>query len=163
MKKFRPAKDRIFIYTVVLYLVGLVFGVFLIRGEKLPPTSGRNFLEIFAANYWYVFLIWILGFSLTGLLFTSVLIFFRGFLFGALISLLLPDSFRQFTFMLLLEIVLFLPAFLLVSYFSLALSLRSLFNLFSYQNLNLRVYLNIMIIATIIIIIYSIIIVVYRV
>jgi hypothetical protein len=80
-----------------------------------------------------------------------------------LLTVLFPDAFRQLVFLTLLEVVLFLPAFLLVSYFSLALSLRSFINLFSYQNLNLKVYFNIMIIATIIIVIYSIIIVVYQV
>ncbi|HHX80952.1 MAG TPA: hypothetical protein GX692_07810 [Acholeplasmataceae bacterium] len=163
MKKFRLAKDRIFIYTISLYFAGLVFGIFLIRGVSLPHSSNRNFLEVFAANYWYIFLIWLMGFSLIGLIFSSLIIFFRGFLFGALLAVLFPDAFRQLVFLLLLEIVLFLPAFLLVSYFSLALSLRSFMNLFSYQNLNLKVYFNIMIIATIIIVIYSIIIIVYQV
>lgn len=163
MKKLRLAKDRVFIYSICLYLVGLVFGIFLIRGQKLPQSTSRNFLEVFAANYWYIFLIWLMGFSVTGLFFTSLLIFFRGFLFGALLTVLFPDAFRQLVFLTLLEVVLFLPAFLLVSYFSLALSLRSFINLFSYQNLNLKVYFNIMIIVTIIIVIYSIIIVVYQV
>ncbi len=163
MNKFRPAKDRIFIYITSLYLVGLIFGLFIFPDQKYTPETGKNFLEVFTTNYWYIFLIWILGFSLTGLLFTSLIIFFRGFLFGALLTLFFPEEIKHLLFLLLLELVLFLPAFLLVCYFSLGLSLRSLTNLFSYQNLNFKIYLNIILITTIIIIIYSIIIVTYQV
>ena len=159
MKRNRPG-NRILAYTVVLYLVGLAFGMVLLRNQQLPPGSRRNFLEVFAANYWHIFLIWLLGFSLTGLLFTSVLIFFRGFLFGALMALLISFNLQRLFFLLLLETALFLPAFFPVSCFSLALSMRSFLSLFSYQNFNLKFYLNIMIIATIFIVIYSIIIVI---
>jgi uncharacterized membrane protein SpoIIM required for sporulation len=157
MKGFRPEK-RVFVFVSAVYLAGTAFGMFLMRKQEVPQAAGGNFLGVFCTNYWHVFLIWILGFSLAGLLFSTILVFFRGFLFGALLSILFPGDLNRLFFLLLMEIALFLPAFFLVSSHSLELSLKALFSLFSHQNYDLKTYLNIMLIATAFIAVYSIII-----
>lgn len=159
MKKSGLAKDRLFIYICSLYAIGIIFGIILIGREQITVKPGANFISVFASNYWYLFLMWLFGFSVIGLIFNSLIIFFRGFLFGAILSIMFPTSLKHLVFLLLLEIILFLPAFFILSYVSLTYSRH----FWGEKCVNPKIYLNIFLIITIIIIIYSIIIVVYQV
>jgi hypothetical protein len=161
MRRSGLAKDRLFIYICSLYVTGMIFGIILLAGERVTVNSGQNFIAVFAANYWYLFLMWLFGFSVVGIFFNSLIIFFRGFLFGALSAILFPASLKHLVFLLLLEVLLFLPSFITLSYASLTFSLNLWGN--RQQKMNSNFYLNIFLIVTIIIIIYSIIIAVYQV
>lgn len=156
----RLSRDRLFIYISTLYLVGLVFGIIMLARVRLTLNPGEKFIKVFTANYWYLFLMWIFGFSILGLFFNTMIIFFRGFLFGACLSLLFFSSFKYLVFLTVLEFLLFIPVFFTLAYFSLTFSRYSSTSSF---NLNRRYYLGVFLIVTIIIIIYSVIIVLYKV
>ena len=165
MSKYKLTKDRLFIYICCLYLVGIFFGIFLFRkvNYELNLTEA-NFFKMFCANYWYLFLMWLFGFSAIGLVFNSFIIFFRGFLLGTLISVLVRLSFKDMAIILALEIIVFIPVFFMLSYFSLNVARRQLYNFFSPipSKINNKLYVNIMILVTIAIAIYCVIIVIYR-
>ncbi len=156
----RLSRDRLFIYISTLYLVGLVFGIIMLARVRLTLNPGEKFIKVFTANYWYLFLMWIFGFSILGLFFNTMIIFFRGFLFGACLSLLFFSSFKYLVFLTVLEFLLFIPVFFTLAYFSLTFSRYSSTSSFHF---NRRYYLGVFLIVTIIIIIYSVIIVLYKV
>ncbi|MCK9537401.1 MAG: stage II sporulation protein M [Bacilli bacterium] len=164
MSKYKLTKDRLFVYICCLYLVGIFFGIFLFRKNNYELNFAEsNFFKMFCANYWYLFLMWLFGFSAIGLFFNSFIIFFRGFLLGALITVLVRLNLKETAIMLALEIIVFIPVFFTLSYFSLTAARRQLYNFFSPlpSKLNNKVYLNIMILVTIAIVIYCLIIVIY--
>ena len=80
MGKYKLSKNRLFIYICTLYLIALFFGLFFMKPNNyLLSTIKPNFLKVFCANYWYIFLMWLFGFSIIGSLFITLIIFFRGF------------------------------------------------------------------------------------
>lgn len=163
MGKYKLSKNRLFIYICTLYLIALFFGLFFMKPNNyLLSTIKPNFLKVFCANYWYIFLMWLFGFSIIGSLFITLIIFFRGFIFGLLLRLLIKNSLKKLFLILTIELILFIPSFFSLAYFSLGLSWNLLKNLLtnSNQRINTNRYLNIMIIETIVIVVYSLIIII---
>lgn len=163
MGKYKLFKDRLFIYICFLYLTGIIFGLFLFRKGAYEPNLGESsFFRTFCANYWYIFLMWLFGYSLAGLIFNSVIIFFRGFLFGFLLAVLIRISLKKLITILAVELIVFIPGFFLLGYFSLLSSRGQFYNMFSRipAKINNKFYINIMLIVTAIIIIYSLIIII---
>src|SRR5690554_5290034 len=96
MSKYKLIKNRLFVYICCLYSIGIIFGVFVFRNNDYHlDLTEANFFKVFFANYWYLFLMWLFGFSAIGLFFNSIIIFFRGFLFGVLLTVLIRLSFRD--------------------------------------------------------------------
>lgn len=163
MGKYKLTKNRLFIYICTLYLIALFFGLFFIKTINYQSSTLKpNFIKVFCANYWYIFLMWLFGFSIIGSLFITLIIFFRGFIFGILLKFLITNSLKKLFLILAIEVILFIPSFFTLAYFSLGLSWNLMKNLLtnSNQQINTNRYLNIMIIETIIIVIYSLIIII---
>lgn len=158
--KYALVHNRLFLYILGLYLAGFLFGAVLLRGAGITPTAGNNFLSVFCTNYWYFFLIWIFGYSVIGLFFTSLIVFFRGFLFGALMALLIGYDFGRAGLMILTELFLMIPVLFLLSYVSLAFSYSQLLALFQgwQPGVSLKFYNNVMLLTSAVVLIYSIII-----
>ncbi|NLM32369.1 MAG: hypothetical protein GX204_06480, partial [Acholeplasmataceae bacterium] len=73
-------------------------------------------------------------------------------------------SFKDLAVLTALEIIVFIPAFFTLGYFSLASARRQFYNLFApfTGTLDNKIYLNVMIVVTVLIVIYSLVIVIYR-
>jgi len=69
-------------------------------------------------------LMWILGFSITGVVFNFFIIFFRGFLYGNLIVHLIKINFGYLLIISLIEIIVFIPFFIMLAYKSIILSIK---------------------------------------
>ncbi|HHZ18378.1 MAG TPA: hypothetical protein GX390_03730 [Acholeplasmataceae bacterium] len=164
MGKYKLGKDRLFVYICSLYASGVLFGVFMFKGPGALEFGEAQFIPVFFANYWYIFLMWIFGFSAIGLFFNSLIVFFRGFLFGALLTVLVKTGFRDLLVMTALELIIFIPAFFTLGYCSLASARRQFYNMFASIPLNAggRGYLNVMIAVTVLIALYALVIVIYR-
>lgn len=151
---------------MTLYLVGLLFGLFI---QKHPIVTNAHqtkqpikvFFNIFCLHYWYIFIIWLMGLCSIGFLIDVLITFFRGLIFGVLIATLIKTSFKLFIIMIILEGVIFLPAFIYLLYLSFILSLSNFLNLFSnkriYLQFDMKNYINSMLFITTILAIYSII------
>lgn len=152
-------QNRMLVYVFSLYVVGLLFGLFLMRGKTYQLTfSSTSFISVFCSNYWYIFLLWLFGFSFVGLFFSSIIVFFRGFLFGTMVTILITNNTNQLGLLTILEILIFVPTFITLSYYSLSLSWNQLVLMFQNHSktMNLKYYSNLMIIVTILIVFYSI-------
>lgn len=140
---------------ITVYLVGIVSALFLI---KPTTTVINNFdasfwgvIKTFCLNYWYFFIMWALGLSLLGFIINIFIIYFRGFIYGILVVTLIKTNFKYLIAITLLEIILFIPIFFAVSYFSIMISFKYSQN----KNINLINYQKINLLAIIIILIYS--------
>lgn len=157
MQKNKLFKNRLFIYICTLYFIGLIFGIILIKSKYLINYTHKNFLTIFFSNFWYIFLIWIFGFTMISHFFTTIIVFFRGFLFGFLIKILLFDNFKRLLYLLLLEIVIAIPILFIVAYISILISNQQFKILIkNYSNtINYNKYINFMFVVIIGILVYS--------
>ena len=160
MPKHKLLQNRTFVFLLCLYVVGFIFGLFINTGSYIYDDSNKNFWTIFFANYWYIFLIWALGFSFIGFISTTIIVFFRAFVFGILTKLLIINDFRSFIIILILEIIIFFPALSIISLFSFKMSKEG-FKIF-YGDYNdsmfVKNYINLMLIITVVIAVYSLII-----
>ena len=149
MQKHKLLKNRLFVYLLSLYIVGIVFGIFINLGKFSLLNKDKNYFIIFFSNYWYIFLIWIFGFTFLGYIVDSLIVFFRAFVFGILIRALILNEFRSFIILFVLEILIFFPTLMLISYSSLMMSKENLKMTFrnhsSYYNINK--YINLMLIT----------------
>ena len=158
MNRQNLLKNRLLVYLISLYTIGLVFGLFIRNNASYSTSSeNKNFFSIFFSNYWYIFLIWLFGFSIIGYLISSMIVFVRGFIFGILIRILIVNNFSIFMVIFVLELLLALPVLIVIAYVSLNYSkdnFKILFNNYS-NSVNINKYINLMLIATIIIVVYS--------
>lgn len=160
MLKHKLLQNRLVVYLFCLYLIGLLFGIFLINPNYNYNSSEKNFSTIFFSNYWYIFLIWIFGFSIIGFVSTTLIVFFRGFLFGALVRILVINNFKTFVLMLFLEVLFIIPVLIITAYISLNLSkenLKIILKTYS-NNISINKYINLMLVVTVVIVVYSLII-----
>lgn len=160
MQDHKLLQNRIFVYLISLYLIGLLFGVFMIKSQSINlENQNKNFYLILFSNYWYIFLIWIFGFSILGFITTTIIVFTRALIFGIMIRGLIIISFKSFLILLILEIIFIFPIIIIISYYSLKMSIENLkLTVTGYSSNNyLNKYLNLMLIATVIMIIYSLI------
>lgn len=160
MPKPKILRNRLLVYLFSLYLVGFVFGVITNPGSYKYENSDKNFFIIFFSNYWYLFLIWIFGLSFLGYIVTTLIIFFRAFIFGVLVKVLVINNFHNFIILFILELLIFLPTLIVLSFISLRKVKDSLkVIIFSHsETINFESYLNLMLIVTGVIAIYSLII-----
>lgn len=161
MQKYKLLQNRLFVYLLCLYIMGLIFGILLINpGTYNLNNPDKNYFVIFFSNYWYIFLIWIFGFTFLGFLVDTIIVFFRAFVFGILVRMLITNDFSSFLIMFLLELFIFFPVLIFISYVSLMMSKENLKIIFNnYTNtININKYINLMLIVTVIIAIYSLII-----
>jgi len=117
----------------------------------------KNYMKIFLSNYWYLFVIWLFGFSFLGYIVTSSIVFFRALVFGILVKLLIVSNFGLFIILLLLEILIFFPTLIFLAYISLSLSKEN-FKIYigGFSNtFNLSKYINLMLVITVICALYS--------
>jgi len=158
MQRHKLIHNKYFIYLITLYLVGLIFGIILIKPSNVNYiNSEKNFFTIFFSNYWYVFVIWLFGFSIIGLFTTTLIVFFRAFIFGGLLKVLAVNNFQQFALMLFIELVFAMPLLIIVSFISLNMSSVNIkISIYgNHDTINFNKYINLMIIITILIVIYS--------
>lgn len=158
--------NRLVIFLLTLYIVGIIFGMFL---QKNPIDAGYHqsmqavkvFFNIFCMHYWYIFIIWLMGLCTIGFLVDILIAFFRGLIFGALLSALVKHSFKYFLVMIIIEGIIFVPVFMYLLYLSISLSLSSFLNTFFQKRIllqyDMKNYINSMFFITTVLAIYSII------
>lgn len=160
MDRRRLISDKLFIYLITIYFVGVILGVVLVNPKNLTINfEKKNYFSIFFSNYWYIFLIWIFGFSIISYITTTFILFFRAFIFGILIRTLI-SNFHQFILMIFIELVFALPILIFVSYISLSIS-KAQFGIITNKYstpINYKKYINLMLIITALVVIYSLII-----
>jgi len=151
-------KNRLFVYLLSLYLVGIIFGIIFVKtNDYVFNNQAKNYMKIFLSNYWYLFVIWLFGFSFLGYIVTSSIVFFRALVFGILVKLLIVSNFGLFIILLLLEILIFFPTLIFLAYISLSLSKEN-FKIYigGFSNtFNLSKYINLMLVITVICALYS--------
>lgn len=160
MRKYKLLQNRLFIYICTLYIIGLFCGIFLFKGNKILLNSEEtSFIKVFFYNYWYILLMWLFGLSAVGIIFNTIIVFFRGFLFGVLIIVLIPNDLKLLGIYCLVEIILFIPTFFTLSYISLYTSLNMFYNIlgkYHSKTIQMNKYLNFFFIITLLIILYSV-------
>lgn len=158
MLKNNLFKNRLFVYLLSLYLVGIIFGIIFVKtNDYVFNNQTKNYMKIFLSNYWYLFVIWLFGFSFLGYIVTSSIVFFRALVFGILVKLLIVSNFGLFIILLLLEILIFFPTLIFLAYISLSLSKEN-FKIYigGFSNtFNLSKYINLMLVITVICALYS--------
>lgn len=158
MLKNNLFKNRLFVYLLSLYLVGIIFGIIFVKtNDYVFNNQAKNYMKIFLSNYWYLFVIWLFGFSFLGYIVTSSIVFFRALVFGILVKLLIVSNFGLFIILLLLEILIFFPTLIFLAYVSLSLSKEN-FKIYigGFSNtFNLSKYINLMLVITVICALYS--------
>lgn len=148
--------NRILTMILTIYLVGIISSFILVRPTKLNISSSEitiiSIVKTFCLNYWYIFIVWILGLSLIGFIINIFIVYFRGFVFGLLILFLIKTNLKYLLVISVIEIILFIPIFIFLSYSSIVISFSS----FRKVKIPLQNYDKILVIATILIFIYSI-------
>lgn len=122
--------------------------------ERLDKSYLQIFINAFTLNYWYFFLLWILGLVVLGFIFSYFIIFFKSFMTGVTFGICLKSSgvFGIFHFLKygLLEVLVILPLLCYVGYRSISFSLEGKNKMVKGQS-----YFKVIFIATILIVIYS--------
>jgi len=161
MHKQKLILNKPLAYLITIYFVGLIFGIILAKPSNLNINfSNKNYFVIFFSNYWYLFLIWIFGFSIISYFTTSLIVFFRAFIFGILLRVLFLSNFNKFMLMVFIELVFAFPLLIFTSYISISLSKINFQSIFhkNLETINYNRYINLMFLITIIVVIYSLII-----
>ena len=154
-------EDKIFLLLFILYFMGLIIGIMF--NSKVDPKSinlsNIKFLKVFLTNYWYLIIIWLMGMSIIGLIFTPFIVFIRGLIFGTFLSVLIKLGFKQFFIYTVLDLLVMVPSTFILSYFSFKSSINHLFGMVNGVRvyLNMKNYVNLMVYVTIFIAVYSII------
>lgn len=106
--------------------------------EKLIVNREILFKELILSNLKFVFVLWLLGLSLIGIIFIPVIIFFRGFILGFTVGFLVDEMF--FKGLLLAVIAIFpqnlfiVPALLLASLFCLVFAFKLIVRILGKKN-----------------------------
>lgn len=120
--------DRLFLMIISIYISGIISSFLIVSPETISLSETNvtiwGIIQTFTLNYWYILLMWILGFSITGVVFNFFIIFFRGFLYGNLIVHLIKINFGYLLIISLIEIIVFIPFFIMLAYKSIILSIK---------------------------------------
>lgn len=147
--------NRSLTIIITVYIVGIISAFLLVKPTPLEISHNDadliRVIKTFGLNYWYIFVMWALGLSILGFIINIFIVYFRGFIYGVLIINLLKVNLKYLIAITLLELIIFLPIFLAVSYFSIMLS----YNYYHQKNFNIINYQKLNIIAIIMILIYS--------
>ncbi len=122
---------------------------------RIDKSFVQIFINAFTLNYWYFFLLWVLGLTTLGFLISYFIIFFKSFMTGVTLGICLKSTgvfgivhFLKYGF---LELLLILPILFFVGYHSIALSLAGKDKLHRGNG-----YFKIIVITTILLVIYAI-------
>lgn len=155
-------ENKLFLFIMIIYLLGFLVGISFHTKIDLNTIDFKSisFLQIFFSNYWYLFVIWLLGMSIIGLICIPFILFFRGLVHGVYISLLFKMGWKIFFLYFFTDLIFISTSLLILSYFSYRLSIIHLSELTNHSKnyFNLKQYINLMVYIIIILVIYSIII-----
>ena len=150
------------ISIILTIIVGFIIGVIStsqLRSENYQLSYQdipylQVFLNSFSLNYWYFFLLWLVGIIPLGFIIAYFIIYFKSFMEGVTFGIIVKSSglfgvasFIKFGF---LELFLIFPLLYYVGYQSLKLSFRGKDMLNSKSD-----YFKVIIVATIFIVIYA--------
>ena len=148
--------NRIITIILSIYIVGIISSFFLVKptvlGQSNEGITAFRIIKTFSANYWYLFVMWILGLSAIGFFINLFIVYFRGFLYGVLIINLLKVNLTHLVVITVLEIIIFLPLFIYLAYTSFLISFSSVMG----TKNNIKKYDKLLIIITAVTFIYSI-------
>lgn len=163
MKKHSLKKPNfIFITILMTILFGFLIGMLSTNKlakeyysvERLDKSYVQIFINAFTLNYWYFFLLWLLGLMAFGFILSYFIIFFKSFMTGVTFGICLKSTgvfgIVHFLKYGVLEIVIILPILLYVGYKSISLSFEGKNKLMKGGN-----YFNVILIATILIVVYA--------
>lgn len=149
-------KNRGLTIIITIYFVGIFSAFILVKPTKIVlkdyDISFFGVIKTFCLNYWYIFVMWVLGLSLLGILINIFIVYFRGFIYGVLVVSLIKTNIKYLLAITILELTLFLPMFLTVSFFSIMMS----YNCYKHVNFRMINYQKLNLVAIIIVLIYSI-------
>jgi len=138
-----------------IYLFGIFSSIILVRPGKINfSNDGLTFfgvIQTFCLNYWYIFIMWIMGLSMIGFIFNLFITYFRGFIYGTLVVYLIRINFSYFILITLLDLVVFIPMFFIMSYYSVLLS----YNIYRRNQYQIASYEKLLIISIVVIFVYS--------
>ena len=152
------------ISVLFIIIIGFIFGIFSTNTiNKLDINVVKNnsniikiFINAFTINYWYLFIIWFLGFIPFGFIFSYFITFFKSCLCGITFGICLKASaifgIAQFITFSILELFIIFPTLLYLSSKSINLNFEGKRNLI----LNGEQYFNTLIKVTVLIILYAI-------
>lgn len=149
-------KNRGLTIIITIYFVGVLSAFLFVKPTTLTllnhDISFWGVIKTFCLNYWYIFVMWVLGLSLLGVFINIFIIYFRGFIYGVLVVHLIKTNLKYLLAITIVEMILFLPMFLVLSYFSVMMSYHY------YKNINIKNvnYQKLNLVAIVIILIYSI-------
>lgn len=149
--------------------LGLAFGFFA-SGQygkiELSLTHNhdskvKQFIIVFAQNYWYFFLLWLSALIPLGFIISYIIIFLKGFIFGVTFSLIIKAEalFGVYSFfkLVLWQFLILLPLFIYLSYYVISISFQSFTSQkISKSKLNFNTYLTLLLFVTIGIVFYSV-------
>jgi len=148
--------NRLLTIIISVYVAGIFSAFLLVKPTIISLSSGGvsiwGIIQTFSLNYWYVFLIWLFGMSIIGYALNIFIIYFRGFIYGLLIIFLIKINFSYLLLVSLVEIVIFIPVFFVLSYQSIMLS----YSRSSNNRITINGYNKLLLVVTIVIFIYSI-------
>ena len=148
--------NRLLTIIISVYVAGIFSAFLLVKPTTISLSSGGvsiwGIIQTFSLNYWYVFLIWLFGMSIIGYALNIFIIYFRGFIYGLLIIFLIKINFSYLLLVSLVEIVIFIPVFFVLSYQSIMLS----YSRSSNNRITINGYNKLLLVVTIVIFIYSI-------
>ena len=107
--------------------------------EKLIVKRDTLFTELMMSNLKFIFVLWLLGLSLVGVIFIPVIIFFRGFILGFTVGFLVDEMFFKGLILALIAIfpqnLFVLPALLLGALFCLVFAFKLIVRILGSHNL----------------------------
>ena len=140
---------------ITVYLMGILSSIILVRPEVIKISDNSitflGVIKTFCLNYWYIFIMWIMGLTIIGFIFNFFIVYFRGFIYGTLLIYLIKINFSYLVLLTLLDLIVFIPLFIILSYYSINLSYST------YKKINIRLesYHKLMYISIIVILVYS--------
>lgn len=152
----RKTNNRGLTIITTLYITGIIAS-FIITSPGIIAINDKSvtvigILKTFFLNYWYIFIMWIMGLSIIGFIFNLFIIFFRGFIYGVLIIYLIKVNFTYLLVVTILDLLLFIPLFFTLSYYSIIIS----YSTYKKNHIKPEFYNKLMLISIIVIFIYSI-------
>lgn len=138
-----------------LYIIGIISSFIIVSPGTIQITNDGvtvlGIIKTFCLNYWYIFIMWVLGLSIIGFIFNLFVIFFRGFVYGVLVIYLIRNNFTYFFAITILDLILFLPLFFTMSYHSIITSYAT----YKKNHIKNDFYFKLMLISVVLIFIYS--------
>lgn len=163
MKRHNLKKPNFIFITILMTIIfGFLIGMLSTNKlskeyysvERLDKSYVQIFINAFTLNYWYFFLLWLLGLMPFGFIIAYFIVFFKSFMTGVTLGICLKSTgvfgIIHFFKYGVLEMIIILPILLYVGYKSIALSFEGKNKMTNGIN-----YFNVILITTILIIIYA--------